>query len=404
MAPARSEFAVSSLFDYLPLFNQENTMLQLELLQFIYPQAKPVTISFHTWQQRESWVVLLSHGQLQGLGEANPFKPITGDAPEDILRQVGLVARMPLDPRTDDLAQLHHYLQHTLTCSSLIAAIDMAYHDLVGKIQQRPVYQLYSPQTYIRDNSITVFLQDSFDATQEEAKRIKHEFPDTPIIKIKLKGSPEDIERARVIQQVMPDNQRYVLDANQGFPNPQMAVDILEQIASILKNVILVEEPCAKGRLEDLKYVKEHLSSMMVFADESAATIEDVQRVIAAQAAHGVNIKLQKAGGIWPGIKIAQLCATGGVKIMVGAMIEGPIGMTADAHFAAACPNAVFTDLETDLDLPHFTTGASILQAGKRTPNELPGLGIRLDDALIQAAIASHQLEIKHIEIRNEFF
>ncbi len=379
-------------------------MITLEIQHFVYPKAKPVSISFHTWQQRESLIIRMRFKQWQGIGEANPFKPITGDSTSDVIRQFALVNHMPLDPTRDDLEQLHNYLQHTITCPSLISAIDMAYHDLIGQIQGVPITQLYASTPNSCSNSITVFLQESLEATQQEAQRIYTQFPDVAIIKIKLKGNQEDIERCRRIRAVLPDSMKYVLDANQGFPNPQEAVAILQEIQKILQRIILIEEPCAKGHLEDLKFVKDNIHDFLVFADESAACLADVERIIAANAAHGVNIKLQKAGGIWPARKIANLCERHGLKIMVGAMIEGPIAITADAHFASSIKNLVLTDLDTDLDLPQFTIQGADHKQGCRIVSQKPGLGISLDEPAIARLAQQGDLHIIEIPVLSDFF
>ena len=62
--------------------------------------------------------------------------------------------------------------------------MDSAYHDLVGQVRQKPVYQLYSPTPYYVDNSITVFLKDSIEETSKEAEKIFSAYPDLKILKI----------------------------------------------------------------------------------------------------------------------------------------------------------------------------------------------------------------------------
>ena len=114
----------------------------------------------------------------------------------------------------------------------------------------------------------------------------------------------------------------------------------------------------------------------MVFADESLTNLEDVKNIAREKAAHGVNIKLQKVGGIYPAVKIAEFCRNNGLRFMVGAMIEDTVGLTPAAHFAVSQPDAVFTDLDTDIDLPRYVNGGSFIQDGCRVVTDKPGLGI----------------------------
>ena len=206
---------------------------------------------------------------------------------------------------------------------------------------------MYSKKEYYVNNSITVFL-DSIKKTQGEAVNIYKSFPDLKVLKINLSGK-NDIERVSAINKVSPKNIKFVLDANQAYKDPREAVKALTQMNKILGNVILVEQPCPKKDLKSLRYIKENLKGTMVFADEAATDLESVKRIVKAKAAHGVNIKLQKVGGIYPAVQIAKYCKEHGLKIMVGAMIEDTVGLTADAHFAVSNSNLVLTDLDTDL-------------------------------------------------------
>lgn len=353
-------------------------MLNLRISQIDFPKAKPVAISFYTWNIRQSYLLFLEYRGLQGIGEANPFKPITGDSPQELVDEAKKLSCLPLNPERDDIATLHSFLQDRVHCKSLQAALDGAYHDLIGKIKNVPVYRLYQDHMRCVPNSVTVFLQNTLEETAAEATDIYRRFPDLKILKIKLKGEG-DIQRAQAIQSVSPAGMNFVLDANQGFTDPQRAVEVLTEIGKILKDVLVVEEPCPKGDLDKLKFVADHVSNMLVFADESASTLDAVKQVAAKRAAHGVNIKLQKAGGIWPAKQIAGFCTANGLKMMVGAMIEGPVAISQGVHFAVSTDNILFSDLDTDLDLPSYVIGQSPFVNGMREVNERSGLGISVD-------------------------
>lgn len=338
--------------------------------------SQPLAISFHTFYYRESVLVELLHQNLVGIGEAAPFEPITGDSQQDVINQLKTLTELPLNPRTDDIEKLHILLKQRHISQTLRAAFDFAYHDLLGKMQAVPIYKLYSDKATLVDNSVTVLIKDSLEETAQDARNIYKQYPDLKILKIKLKGEKKDIERAKAIKSVSPEQMTFSLDANQGFNDPYLAVEVLTKAASILENVSIVEEPCPKGQLEKLKYVKNHVKDFLVFADESAATIDDVKKVVKKSAAHGVNIKLQKAGGIWPAKQIADICDKKGLKVMVGCMLEGPIGIAAGIHFVASTPNVVSSDLDSDLDMPKHTNQVAEFKDGARIPPITAGLGV----------------------------
>lgn len=354
-------------------------MIDLHAYTYNFKLAEPLAISFHTFYYRENVLITLDYNGVTGTGEAAPFKPITGDDQQDVLNQAKQLGKLPLNPKKDSLKTLHEYLdQHNITSHTLRTALDFAYHDLVGRLKEIPVYQLYAPKPTPIDNCLTVFVHDTEEETVRSVKALYARDPKISILKIKLKGDG-DIERAKVIKKVSPDYMRFTLDANQGFTDPKEAVRVLTKIQEILGEVILVEEPCPKGELEKLKYVTENIQGTRIFADESAATLEDARNVVKARAAHGVNIKLEKAGGIWPSKQIAQLCIDNGLEIMVGCMLEGPFALAAGTHFAVSTPNLILTDLDGDSDMPMHTDSITPSVNGQRVPLEKSGFGITLD-------------------------
>ncbi len=366
----------------------------LSLYRLFFAKCEPIVIASGTFI-RETYLVILKHEQLFGLGAANPFKLITGDTPKDVIRDAKKLRKLPLDPHKDGLKKLHLLMdKKKIKSMTLRAAVDVAYHDLVSQIKGIPVYRLYAKKLTYVDNSITVFLKDSIKHTQEEAVKIYKAFPELKVLKIKLSGK-KDLERVTAIKKVSPKNIKFVLDANQAYKDPIVAVKELSKMGKILGNIILVEQPCPKKDLKSLKYITDNLKGMMVFADEAAATLEDVKKIVVKKAAHGVNIKVQKAGGIYPSIQIAQYCKKHGLKIMAGAMIEDTIGLTADAHFAVSNSNLVLTDLDTDIDLPKYIKGGSYIRIGKRKINQADGLGIKLCSRRLKRLQVKKELIIK---------
>jgi L-alanine-DL-glutamate epimerase-like enolase superfamily enzyme len=369
-------------------------MIILKLIHLSFTECDPVVISSGIFK-RETYLVILTHEKMSGLGAANPFKLITGDTTKDVILDSKKILKLPLDPNKDTLKKLHTFLdKKNIKSSTLRSAVDSAYHDLLGQMQGIPVYNLYSKKAYYVNNSITVFLKDSIQKTQTEAVKIYKSFPDLKVLKIKLSGK-DDIKRVSAIKKVSPSHMKFVLDANQAYKDPRKAVEALSQMNKILGNVILVEQPCPKKDLKSLRYIKDNLKGTMVFADEAATDLESVKKIVKAKAAHGVNIKLQKVGGIYPAIQIAKYCKEHGLKIMVGAMIEDTVGLTADAHFAISNSNLVLTDLDTDIDVPKYTEGGSYIKNGKRMINKANGLGIKLHNRHLEKGKTCNRIMTK---------
>jgi len=372
-------------------------MIKVTAYRYEYKLEEPLSISFHTWYYRENVIVKLQYKNYSGLGESAPFKGITGDSQGDVINELKKINCLDIDPEHDGPEKLHILLYDlNIKSATLYTAFDFAYHDLISKIKGIPTYKLYSDHINNVPNSVTVFLKDSIEKTVKEAKRIISLYPHLKVMKIKLKGEG-DIERCQAIKNVISNNIAFTLDANQGFNDPVMAVKTIKQLNTILGNIILVEEPCPKGDLDKLKYVKDHISNTLILADESAVDINDLKNIIKKKAAHGINIKLQKAGGIWPAKQMAALCKNSGLKVMVGAMLEGPIASAAGVHYAAFTDNVILTDLDMDLDMkPHTSCKIDFIN-GMRVPSELPGLGIDLDRDKINRLCKDNILKFEEI-------
>lgn len=371
-------------------------MIQITAYRLNVKLDNPITISFHTWRFIENVLVSLRFRDLEGLGEAAPFKPITGDSQEELVSILRELPVLEIDPQKDSLDILHAFLEKRVPSQTLKAAIDFAYHDLLGKMRNVPCYRLYAKRPTCVPNTITLFIQSSPSEVERAAAEIFKKYPHLKILKIKLKGE-NDLERVRAIRGVAPAGMAYTLDANQGFVDPRAAVSVINGIVAELGNVLLAEEPCPKGQLEKLRYVKENVEGTLIFADESAATLDDARRVIAAQAAHGINIKLQKAGGIWPGKLIAGLCEKAKLRVMVGSMLEGPLANMAGVHFVASTPQAMISDLDMDLEMPEHVQGRAAFVNGVRLPNQGSGFGIHYDHDRIRSMMQSGTLIYERI-------
>ena len=130
-------------------------------------------------------------------------------------------------------------------------------------------------------------------------------------------------------------------------------------------------------------------------------TLEDLETIIKTNAVDGINIKIQKAGGIWNAKQMAYRANEAGLKVMVGCMMEGPVGIAAGVHFAVSTPNVEFTDLDSDiflfqnLDEPIFSM--SPFTDGIRLPFEKPGLGIEFHESIIEKLVRQNEIIYEEI-------
>jgi L-Ala-D/L-Glu epimerase len=163
--------------------------------------------------------------------------------------------------------------------------------------------------------------------------------------KVKVgKDLSTDVAALHAIHEAVPAA-RFRIDANAGFS----AADAIHLVRAIEAKKLVIEcyeQPCAPEDLEAMAFVTAALD-IPVIADESVKHLADLDKVIAARAANGVNLKLVKSGGPLGCLAIGRAAKERGMPLMIGGMVETRLGMTAAAHVAAALGGVEFVDLDT---------------------------------------------------------
>ncbi len=345
---------------------------------FKFRLEKPFRIATETtWDQEEVVVQLVDSRGHVGYGEASPSPFILGANAGTIV--AALDAMIPLvlgeDPR--GLRHVMEKLDRVWSGQAAAkAALDLALHDLVGQIYGEPVWRLLGGSSAEPlDTDYTVSL-DTPEAMAQEAQALVAQGFRT--IKIKVGVDPrEDVDRVRAIRKAVGEEVALRIDANQGWTRSE-AVWALQRMAEY--DIQFVEQPVPAADLEGLAWVRRR-SPIPVMADEAVHSPQDALRVLCAQAADLVNIKLMKCGGLLRAMEMASLCQAAEVPCMIGSMVESNLSATAAVHLALAHPNIAFRDLDTGHRPEAWVVaeGASEIRHGHRIlPNpQAPGFGFR---------------------------
>lgn len=372
-------------------------LLTIHKLKYKLPQ--PISIATYTWTHLETILVKLHYDNFVGIGEAAPFAGMTGETYDFVISQLQNFRNCAVNPRAEP-EMFYRQLQQNVTSQHAAAALDGAFHDLIGKINNKPVYKLFSNEMNLTPNSLTIPIL-GVEETKQFAREIHDEHPRVKLIKVKVDNAEINTEIARAIKSVFKENVTFVIDPNQCFKNSLQAVQVLRTMQEILVNIIAIEQPVEKHDYQGLQYIKNHLAGISVYADESVVTMEDLDKIIKAKAVDGINIKIQKAGGIWNAKQMANKAREAGLKVMVGCMMEGPIGIASGIHFAVTTPNVVFTDLDSDIFLfQHFKDHVFSISPfidGIRLPYEKPGLGIEFNERAIEKLAGQYAVVYEEI-------
>lgn len=262
-----------------------------------------------------------------GWGEAAP----SARYQEEVSDVLAFLRRV--DPRRlsfDDLPGSLRYLESLRPAPAAArCALDVALWDGAARKARQPLHDWLGLkfQEGRHVSSFTLGLD-----TPEVMRRKAAAVADRPILKIKL-GTSRDRAILEAVRQAAPAA-RIRVDANEGWSSKEEALRHLEWLATD-PQVEFVEQPMpARQSQADWVWLK-HRSPLPIFADESCLSAADVPRC--AEAFHGVNIKLVKAGGISGARATLEAARQAGLRTMLGCMIESSVLISAAAHLAALC-------------------------------------------------------------------
>lgn len=200
------------------------------------------------------------------------------------------------------------------------AALDIALHDLNGKLRQEAVSQLYGiSHTEPTLTSFTI----GIDREEVMAQKIK-EASEFKLLKIKA-GTPDDRALIRAIRRYT--NKPLIVDVNQGWTNKAEALELASFMND--QNVLLLEQPMPVAMKEEMAWLTAR-SPLPTYADESAKRLADLESV--ARQFSGINIKLMKSAGIREATRMIEWCRQNGKKVMLGCMAESSCATSAMAQ------------------------------------------------------------------------
>ena len=239
-------------------------------------------------------------------------------------------------------------------------ALDIALHDLAGKVAVVPVYALLGLSAELPPTDFTIGI-DTPEVVAERARRASA----FPALKIKV-GGPGDLATLEAVRAVYDGPIR--VDANTGW-TLDGALAILPELERL--GVELIEQPFPARRLDLLRQFQER-SALPIVADESCVFPEDLDGLVGVVA--GVNVKLAKCGGIWAARSMLERARELGFRTFLGCMEETSVGIAGSAVVASL---ADWVDLDGCLLLADDPFEGLDLDGGHRwiLPRR-PGLGL----------------------------
>lgn len=267
------------------------------------------------------------------------------------------------------------------------SAIDMALHDLAGRVAGVPVADLIGGRNRER---VQVAIEVAGGSPEGMAQRcVELVALGVRAFKPKIGGDPRrDAERLVAIRAACGPDVTLRADANQGY-SPKEAIELCRLAEREGVDLELLEQPVAAWDHEGMAHVRRSVDTL-IEADESCYSLHDALALVRAQACDVLNVKLGKAGGLLAAKKIAAVAEAAGVGCVLGTAFGVGPELAAKLHLAASIPIAVdaveFTELSlhgTVLAPPYDAAFALPLEDGCLPVPTGPGLGVELDPAAV---------------------
>jgi L-alanine-DL-glutamate epimerase-like enolase superfamily enzyme len=253
------------------------------------------------------------------------------------------------------------------------AAIDIAMHDLAAQVAGQPLYAYLGGTRDRMATDMTIGIMGIADAVERAHRWTGQGFRS---LKIKVGTDPRaDLERLRAIRGAVGPGVELRVDGNQGYTWTQ-ALHFARAARDL--NVALFEQPVSATDYEGMRTLRES-SPIPIMADEMVLTPDDVKKLRWSNAAHAVNLKLMKHGGIARAIDVNTICETAGYPTMVGCMGEPQLSIAAGLHFALAQKNVRWLDLDSHFNLARDPTSGLVFEHGELVAPKKPGIGIDVD-------------------------
>ncbi|MBA4250699.1 MAG: dipeptide epimerase [Chlorobiaceae bacterium] len=340
--------------------NMKSSKLKLKFYPYTLQLKHVFTLAKSSRTTTPVVLTELEYDGIIGYGEAS-MPPYLGESQESAQ---AFLAKLDMEQFTNpmEIDKIISYVDSvTMGNTAAKASVDIALHDLVGKILGHPLYKIWGlEKSKTPYTSFTIGI-DKPDVVRQKVK----EAEEFKVLKIKL-GRDTDKEMIETIRSVT--DKPLTADANQGWKDKHLALDMIEYLKE--NGALYIEQPMDKNNLDDHAWLSER-SPIPVLADEACQRLVDIPKIY--QAYNGINIKLMKCTGVKESYKMIILARALNLKVMLGCMTETSCAISAASHLS---PLVDWADLDGALLINNDIFDGTKIIDGKVVLSDKPGFGL----------------------------
>lgn len=302
----------------------------------------------------------LEYDGIIGYGEAS-MPPYLGESQESVINFLNKIDLSGFNSpfQTEELLAYADQISAKNTAAK--ASVDIALHDLIGKILGQPFYKIWGLNpALIPATSYTIGID-----TEEVIRKKVMEADQFKILKVKL-GLETDKMIIDTIRQCT--DRPLCADVNQGWKTKEQALEMSHWLAE--RGVVFLEQPMPKEQIDDNAWLTAH-SPIPTIADEACQRLSDVPALQGVYS--GINIKLMKCTGMREAKRMAELAQSLKMKVMIGCMTETSCAISAAAQLA---PLVDWADLDGALLIGNDIYDGMKVIDGQCILPDRPGIGI----------------------------
>jgi L-alanine-DL-glutamate epimerase-like enolase superfamily enzyme len=374
---------------------------QIELFPVKIPYKMAARIASSEANYVESMLVKITTNENQfGYGEAVTDLTFTGETTDSICGAVkNYLGPKVLGSDPFAIREVHEKMDQVLVKNTAAkAAIEMACLDAIGKATGEPIYNLlggnFNPDISEVPEVVIGNLADDVKYCEEAYARGVRSF------KVKVGESPDrDVERVKRIREAVGDDAEIRLDANQGWRNCWMALNLAKRVSKF--DISLLEQPMPARDLKGHAMLRKTIG-IPIMLDESIHNISDASAAVQLDACDVISVKIMKSGGLMRIKELVEFCAAHSVPCHMGTSWETEVGWAANLSLIRGLPGIKLWDAYSPTEIYWGGTTSVAAPIDTYQKNGLsqvrfpegPGLGVVVDESAVKKYLMAEPIRV----------